>query len=131
MTTEIGNIEKWNIHLKAKDVSQFIIDMWPIIKEVHKTYPNDIFTIMFSRIHHLYEKDHGFECEPDKRKLDMQKINNQHPFWTETNPFPINCTAEDDQILTLWQKKTQESKDFVLTQLEWEIQAMIKMKNKN
>ena len=116
------NMEKWNIHLKAEPVSKVLIDLWPLIKHLHKEYPKDIIYVDFSRVHHFYD--------PVEKTIKASRVNNQDPFWTKENPFPLNCISNDAEVLSIWDLKKGVTKSFK-HQKYWEVQAMIAMKNGN
>lgn len=121
MTTPQGSVEKWNVHFKCQEFSQLFIELWPLLQKLNSQYPTDITYIDFSRIQHCFD--------PNSKRLDPKKVNNQHPFWTEDNPFPINSISSDEEILSIWDRKPPGSQNLIFTQLKSEVALMIAMKN--
>jgi hypothetical protein len=118
---DMDNVQKWNIHIKADNVKTIFQEMWPYICTIHKQYPNDVLFMDISRIHHFYVNG----------KVDSSRINNTNSFWTKENPFPFNSFTNDDEILSIWKREMPGTKNIIFTQLMWQIEAMIKLKNKS
>jgi hypothetical protein len=113
--------ENWTIHNKSQDMSQNIIQLFPIIKNIHKQFPTDIIHADLMRMELLFEDG----------KINKTRINPENPFWSPENPFPINSIANDDEILSIWDRVPPGSGKLIFTQKKTDVQQLIKLKNEN
>lgn len=114
--------EKWNIHSKAELLAGAVINIWPMIEGFHQMNIKDIIYVDLSRIHHLVNSE---------GKIIKERFNTKNPFWTPTNPFPINSISSDEEVLSIWDRKVQGSQNIILTQLKKDVELLIAIKNKS
>lgn len=121
-TTQDENVEQWITHAKALDMSQNIIQLYPIIKNLHKQFETDIIHIDLERVELLFN---------EQRNIIRELVNPENPCWHPENPFPINCIANDEEIASIWDRKPPGTEKLVFTQRKIDIEALIKLKNEN
>lgn len=114
-------MEKWIMHAKTKEMSTNIIQLFPIIESIHSYFSNDIICIDMERVKLLFNNG----------DLDKNLIDSTNPFWTKTNPFPINSIASDKEILSIWDRIPQGTQKLIFTQNKKDIESLIDLKNKN
>jgi hypothetical protein len=114
--------EKWIIHTKAEEMSVNIIQMWPIVKNIHAQFNTDIIHLDFDLMGYLFDQN---------GKLIKEKANPLHPCWTSQTPFPVNSISNDDEILSIWDRIPKGSEKTIFTQRKDDVKAMIDLKNKN
>lgn len=113
--------EKWLIHAKAQELSSNFIQLYPILESLHNAFKTDIIHMDMSRIGQLF----------DSQGLIRERLNIENPFWTRKNPFPINPVSNDDEILSIWDRKIPGSDQLIFTQRKIDVEALIKLKNEN
>lgn len=117
-----GTLEKWITHAKAENMSVNIIQLFPVLKNVHQQYPTDIIHLDFDRMGFLFD---------EKQNIRKELVNPEHSFWSTQNPFPINSIGNDDEILSIWDRKPSGTNNLIFTQSKTVIQSLIKLKNEN
>lgn len=114
--------ENWNMHKNANDMGLNIIQLFPIIEKLHNQFNTDIIYIDLNNVNLLFN---------DKGVLINDLTDSKNPFWTQKNPFPINCIANDNEIISIWDRKIPGTEKMIFTQLKYDIEELIKLKNLN
>jgi hypothetical protein len=122
MSKTAKQVEKWMAGEKVPgNITQVIIQLWPIIKQHQTKYPNDIFWIDMNRSHLIFNKN---------GKLILERCDPNHSMWKKT-PIPINFINNDQQIVDLWKRVTPGSEKAIHIQNLKDVQKMLNIKNKH
>jgi len=115
-------MEEWIIHEDCDlDNSVKVINVWPVVKELHKRYPNDCVFIDLSRVGLLFN-EHG---EPV-----MERWDSQNEFWTASNPLPINSIADSQEVVSLWNEPIFTKQEALLRQTQDYVSWMAKIRDR-
>jgi hypothetical protein len=110
-----NGISSWSVHkdiyekANGENSAQVFIGAWPWLKNIHTSYPSDVLqlnTIKFPLL------------EKHRKASD--------PFWTSTNPHPINSIQDDRGIIEF----VENNKEIMIQSIE-EVTELLALKNVN
>lgn len=80
----------------SSHITNIIIRITHLIKNLHNKYPNDIIILNAATINQIFVND------DITKNIDMNKVNSMHFNWNANNPFPLNSSPEIIDFQHMW-----------------------------